>query len=378
MAKTPDSANMLGDWQNMSRQYWDAWADATRKAFDAGSPQTTMNEGPWHEGLEQWSRMFNARKAGNTQSEVVERLLGGARSYFSLLESLTDKSIGGKTDPHAWAETVRKSFNFPGADAALFDNPMARAMRELSGQGARSFEQMMQGLEPMMAEARALLQMPAFGYLREHQEYYQQMAAAWFDHQRETNRYNTLIARASRRGFEVFEDKLAERSDAGPQIDSVRRLYDLWVDAAEDAYAEVALSDEFREVYGALVNAQMRVRKHAQQAVERVCSNLGIPTRTEIDSMGKYLHDVRREARNHAELLPDLVAEVAALRDEVARLKQAGGSGTAKRATRAKAPRKATRKAPRKARKSSAAAAKKTAPRKAPRKGRKSTSKEKA
>ncbi|MGH8235088.1 MAG: class III poly(R)-hydroxyalkanoic acid synthase subunit PhaE [Rhodanobacteraceae bacterium] len=345
MAKTPDSADTLGDWQNMSRQYWDAWADATRKAFDAGSSQASMTEGPWHEGLEQWSRMFNARKAGDTQSEVVERLLGGARSYFSLLESLADKGAAGKTDPHAWTDMVRESFNFPGADAALFDNPMARAMRELAGHGAKGFEQMMQGFEPMMAEARALLEMPAFGYLREHQEYYQQMATACLDYQRETNRYNILIARASRRAFEVFEDKLTERSDAGPQIDTVRRLYDLWVEAAEDAYAEVALSDEFREVYGALVNAQMRVRKHAQQAVERVSSNLGIPTRSEIDSMGKYLHDVRREARNHAEQLPALAAEVAALRDEVARLKRAGAPGLAKKRT-------PTRNAPRKARKS--------------------------
>lgn len=370
MAKTPDSADTLGDWQNMSRQYWDAWADATRQAFDVAPSQTAASEGPWHEGLEQWSRMFNARKAGNTQSEVVERLLGGARSYFSLLESLANKGPGGKADPHAWADTVRESFNFPGADAALFDNPMARAMRELSGHGARGFEQMMKAFEPMMTQTRALLEMPAFGYLREHQEYYQQMATAWLDYQRETNRYNTLIARASRRAFEVFEDKLAERMDSGPQVDTVRRLYDLWVEAAEDAYAEVALSDEFREVYGALVNAQMRVRKHTQQAVERVSSNLGIPTRTEIDSMGKYLHEVRREARNHAEQLPALVAEVAALRDEVTRLKQAGGSGTAKRATRTKAPRKA--------RKSSAAAAKKTTNSKAPRKRRKSTGKEKS
>lgn len=342
MAKTPDSADTSGDWQTMSRQYWDAWADATRKAFDAGSPQASANEGPWHEGLEQWSRMFNARKAGDTQSEMVERLLGGARSYFSLLESLAEKGPGGKADPHAWADTVRESFNFPGADAALLDNPMARAMRELSGHGAKSFEQMMQGFEPAMAEARAMLELPAFGYLREHQEYYQQMAAAWLDYQRETNRYNTLIARASRRAFEVFEDKLAERSDSGPQVDSVRRLYDLWVEAAEDAYAEVALSDEFREVYGALVNAQMRVRKHAQQAVERVSSNLGVPTRTEIDSMGRYLHDVRRDTRNLAEQLPDLVAEVAALRDEVARLKRVGAStSAARRAT----PRKTARKA---------------------------------
>lgn len=324
MAKGPDATTTPNDWQALSRQYWDAWSDATRKAFgaQAGSeqPSDTM---PWHEGLEQWSRFFTANQSGTRQSEVVERLLAGARSYFALLQKLAEQGANGKADPQAWTAAVRESFNFPGTDAALLDNPLARAMRELTGHGAKGFEQMMASMQPAMVEMRALLDMPAFGYAREHQEHYQRMAKAWLDYQHETNRYNALIARASRRAFEVFEDKLAERGEPGRQIDSVRGLYDLWVDAAEDAYAEVALSDEFREVYGALVNAQMRVRKHMQQEVEKVSNDLGVPTRTEIDSIGKRVHDLHRDAKNRAERDGALREEIAALRAEVEKLKGA-------------------------------------------------------
>ena len=324
MAKGPDSARSArahDDLQSLSHQYWNAWIEATRKAFGVKAEGAEPGKTPWHEGLEQWSRMFDAHNAQGGQNEVVERLLAGARSYFSLLQTLAEKSADGKADPQAWSDAVRESFNFPGADAALIDNPLARALRELAGQGAKGFEQMMEGLQPAMRETRALLDLPAVGYTREHQEHYQRMAKAWLDYQHETNRYNALIARASRRAFEVFEDKLAERGEPGRQVDSVRGLYDLWVDAAEDAYAEVALSDEFREVYGALVNAQMRVRQNVQREVERVATDLGMPTRTEIDSMGRRLHALHRDAKNQAEILPDLVAEVAALRAEVERLK---------------------------------------------------------
>ena len=337
MAKGQDQTRPQNDWQAMSKQYWNAWNDATRKAFGV-SPEAAADKTPWHEGLEQWSRMFDAGKAQGAQNEVVERLLAGARSYFSLLQTLAEKGADGSADPQAWSDKVRESFNFPGADAALFDNPLARALRELAGQGAKGFEQMMEAVQPAMREMHALLDLPAFGYAREHQEHYQRMGKAWLDYQHETNRYNALIARASRRAFEVFEDKLAERGEPGRQIDSARGLYDLWVDAAEDAYAEIALSDEFREVYGALVNAQMRVRQNAQKEVERVATDLGMPTRTEIDSMGKRLHALHRDAKNHAEVLPGLVAEVAALRAEVERLK-ADGKPTAPKA--ASAPKKA-------------------------------------
>ena len=323
MAKGPDTTRAQDDWQKLSNQYWNAWSDATRKAFGATTDATRSDKAPWHEGLEQWSRMFDAGSAQNAQNETVERLLAGARSYFSMLQKLAEQGAPGKTDPQAWTDAVRESFNFPGADAALFDNPLARALRELAGQGAKGFEQMMESLQPAMREAHALLDLPAFGYAREHQEHYQRMAKAWLDYQHETNRYNALIARASRRAFEVFEDKLAERSEPGRQIDSVRGLYDVWVDAAEDAYAEIALSGEFREVYGALVNAQMRVRRNLQREVERVATDLGMPTRTEIDSMGKRLHELHRDAKNRAETLPDLAAEVAALRAEIEALKGA-------------------------------------------------------
>ena len=344
MARGQDRTRSTEDWQTLSQQYWDAWNDATRKAFGAPAGAVDSGKAPWHEGLEQWSRMFDAGGARNAQAETVERLLAGARSYFSLLQTLAQKGADAESDPQAWAGKLREAFNFPGADAALLDNPLARALRELAGKGASGFEEMMAALQPALRETRALLDLPAFGYAREHQEHYQRMSRAWLDYQHETNRYNALIARASKRAFEVFEDKLAERAEPGRQIDSARALYDLWVDAAEEAYAEVALSDEFREVYGALVNAQMRVRQNVQREVERVAVDLGMPTRTEIDSMGQRLHALHRDARNRNEADAGLRAELAALRAEIASLKSAG----TKPASRAAHPAKAA--APRKSR----------------------------
>src|SRR5690348_7919613 len=335
MAKSPDTSRAFNDWQAMSQRYWNAWNEATRKAFEGGAPASSAAGAPWQQGLEQWSRLFAQQPS---QNEVAERMLAGAKSYFALLQSLAAKSMGeaGKLDAQAWSDTLREAFNFPGADAALFDNPLARALREIAGQGAKGFEQMMENVAPFTQELHAMLGIPAFGYLREHQEHYQKLAQGMLDYQQQTNRYNMLIARASHRGFELFEDKLAERGEPGRQVESVRALYDLWVDAAEEAYAEVALSPEFREVYGALVNAQMRVRQHVQQEVERVAIDLGMPTRTEIDSIGKRLHETRRELKRQAEAAPDLAAEVAALRAEVEKLKKATGEkkAPAKRATK--------------------------------------------
>src|SRR5690606_9996916 len=74
------------------------------------------------------------------------------------------------------------------------------------------------------------------------------------------------------------------REEPGRQIETPRALFDLWIDAAEEAYAEIALSPEFRRAYADLVDAQMRVRAGLQGQVEQVCATLGMPTRTEVDA----------------------------------------------------------------------------------------------
>jgi len=325
----PPKNEWMDQWQSLSRQYWNAWQDLTREA-SAGGARDPANV-PWHEGFEQWSRMFGGAGGGG-QSETIERVLASAKSFTAFAQQMIAAASGAGGATPNWTDALRGNFNMPGVAGSMFANPLAQALREISGQGAKSFEQMMEGLKPYldpMREAKSWLGVPAFGFLREHQEHYQKMMSGLIDYQEQTNRYNTLIMKASVRGFELFESKLAAREEPGRQIDSLRALYDLWVDAAEEAYAEIALSPEFREIYGALVNAQMRVRSQVQQEVERMAGDFGMPTRSELDSIGQRLHELRREVRRGGTSdSGDLASEVAELRREVAELKAALAKST--------------------------------------------------
>ncbi|HET7065451.1 MAG TPA: class III poly(R)-hydroxyalkanoic acid synthase subunit PhaE [Rudaea sp.] len=397
------------DWQALQNQYWTAWGDLTRQS--GATPDAST---PWHEGLEQWSRMFGS--AGK-QSEAAERLMSSAKSYLSLMQSMLafaagkdagainmpswlDAMRGGMGMPGFDASTFGKAPSFdpsmftkmpgfdpsgfgkmpgfdpsmlnsmPGFDASLLDNPMAKALREISGQGVKGFQQLAEGAAPMLQqmqqEGLSWLKAPAFGYMREHQEHYQKMALAFVEFQQATKAYNALIMKSSQRSFEILENKLAERSEPGRQIDSVRALYDLWVDSAEEAYAEIALSDEFRKVYGDVVDSQMRVRSQLQQEVERIGVDLGMPTRSELNSVHKRLHDLRRELRESQEAQRDGASdgrdeEIAAMRAEIDDLRRLlENNGTAapsrKQATVAASPRRTATKPNR------TAAAKRVAP----------------
>lgn len=320
MSDGKSTQDWMKDWQSLQKQYWNAWSDATR----AVKPEMPDPTTPWHEGFEQWARLFGD---SGKQNETLDRLMASAKGYSALMQSMVSAAAGkpdGEGAAKAWTDAMRQGFSIPGAEAFLQNNPFAQMLQGLRGPGVQGFDQLSQTFAPFLAQARdeskAWLNAPAFGYLREHQEHYQKMAAAFVEYQEAVGKYNGLMLKASQRGFEIFQDKLAAREEPGRQIETPRALYDLWVDAAEEAYQEIALSDEFRKVYGDVVNAQMRVRSQVQQEVERIGVDLGMPTRTELNSVHKRMHDLRRELRGSRGA--DANGEIAALRAEVQKLRE--------------------------------------------------------
>ena len=365
-----DSKNIndwMRDWDALQRQYFNAWSDLAQKAPFAVPPQAgaagfmganpfvppspSMAAGfagfppfggfpgaipsaaasaPWQEGLDQWMRLF---AGADKQNDVVERLIESAKSYVAMTQSgfgaAPPMGEGAANPAQAWFDAMRSGLgaaNLTGFDPAT--NPFAKAVRDVAGKGAQGFAELPAAfapyLEQMRKEGMSWLQVPAFGLAREHQEHYQRTAVALFEYEHALREYNRLMLKASQRGFELFERRLADRSEPGRTIESLKALYDLWVDAAEDAYAEIALSEEFSKAYGELANAQMRLRKQIQTEVERVSREFGMPTRSEVDSLSKRVHDLGRELRNggSARNGDEIETELAALRSEIGALKK--------------------------------------------------------
>lgn len=291
-------AAWLPDWQSMQKQFFSAWTDAAR-----GGAAPSM---PVHEGFDVWLKLFNSRDSGN---EVLDRVVGSAKQFADFMQGVIGQLATTKPEfstPAGVREALEKAFGGMGVQK----NPVIDALRAVSSEGAKGFEDLfrefMKVAKPLENDARSLMSLPAFGYNRESQERQQALMQAMVDYNDQMNRYNTLMYKASRLGLDRFESKLAERSEPGREITSLRGLYDVFVDAAEEGYAEVALSDEFREAYGALVNSQMRVRQMVQGEVERSTAVLGIPGRTELDSVHKRNHEMRRRIAELEERLARL------------------------------------------------------------------------
>jgi class III poly(R)-hydroxyalkanoic acid synthase PhaE subunit len=319
------------DFETLTRQYWTAWGDAMRAAGAAAQPAPAAIPG-WNDALAWWSQL--ARGAGampGTASgidDALDRFNSQARDWYGQIQQLAARFAGRNAAPADIAAAWRQMIGAQGY-TDLF--------KSMSGPGQHGLDQWMEQMAPLLQSlqqgGRGWLGMPAFGFAREHQERWQALAQAQLEYQEKNGAYNALMAEIMQLALRRFEDRLATRSQPGQQLTSTRALFDLWIDAAEDAYAEVALSPRFRQVYGEYVNAQMRVRAGLQGEVERMCDQLGVPSRTEVDAAHRKIVQLERELRR--------------LRDQVQRQQReptgSVGEGEAKaapgKATRAKAAR---------------------------------------
>ena len=298
MATSPQA-----DFEALARQYWNAWGETMRGAASPEALQAGTQA--WHDGIDWWTRLVHGNRG--EANAAVERFNTMAHDWYGKMQQVAAQFAGQDAGAAEIARAWKQALGAAG------ENPFPEMFRAMRGQGQQGLDQWIEDASPFLEafkrEGLSWLGMPAFGFAREHQERWQALAAAQLEYQDRTAAYNALMLKAAQRAYEVFEDKLAARAkQPDAKLKSARALFDLWIDAAEEAYAEIALSPEFREVYGALVDAQMRVRAGVQQQVEQAAAQLGMPTRTEVDAAHRKIAELERQVRR----LRDVVAAASA------------------------------------------------------------------
>ena len=282
------------DFESLARQYWTAWGNAMRGDAMRSGPAVSDSGVPnWQEAIDWWSKLAHGGRG--EANAAVERFNAQARNWYGQMQQVAAQFAGQNARPADIAAEWKRALG------AIGENPFPEMFKAMRGQGAQGLEQWIEDTSPYLEawrrESTSILGMPAFGIGREQQERVQKLMQAQIDYQQHESAYNALMMKAAQRAYGVFENKLAEREEPGRQLTSARALFDLWIDAAEEAYAEIALSPEFREVYGARVNAQMRLRGGVQREIEQMSAMLGMPTRTEVDAAHRKIAELERALR---------------------------------------------------------------------------------
>ena len=207
-------------------------------------------------------------------ARAAERFAAAVRAHFS-----------GADHPSA-AAAEERSRSFSEALRDLFaDFPLRFAPDLGAGVGSQ-------------AAQRGTWDAPALGATREHQLRSQRMSEALASIDDAQRRLQRLWSDALRDAAAAFTVRLMQPPPLDMSAESVQKLYDRWIDCAEDAYGRIAHGEPFCSALADFINASSRCRREAQTSVEYVAKLLDLPTRSEINSLLQRLKAVETQLRD--------------------------------------------------------------------------------
>ena len=174
----------------------------------------------------------------------IELLLKQARTYLAFgeqLQPLSDRlheTLGQDGD---WGEALRQHFDqLKAALAQAADDPGSHA--DLARLWTVSLDTWQQTAASLGVPATLA---PLAGA----------NPAAWQAYQKVQGQYLDLLRQAARDALDLMELRLGERATAGATVESLRELYNLWVECNEETYGRMLRSPEYGALNGCLLNA---------------------------------------------------------------------------------------------------------------------------
>lgn len=310
-----DSDSTADQWLEAQRRYWDAWMDMTRRGLEAAAPAQGSVENPWASAMEQWWKAV-APSTPKPANDLLEHMVNVGKGYFSMVEGLCKGGPAGDLPDiiENWTRMMAEAFS-KGATTlnpfaqlaakggrqgmAFWDLPFDTWSRTLSGSMPFPGD-FMKAFETgkatdLRSQLEGFLSAPAIGYARESQEQHQQLGRLLLDYEKAMGEYQAGFANLGARSLEAFRSRMQAATEDGKTINSVREVFNIWVDACEEAYAEYAMSEDYARRYGRMVNALMAVKKQGALLVDEWLEAMNVPTASEIATLQRRMHDTRAD-----------------------------------------------------------------------------------
>ena len=306
-----DQTAQNNDWFKAQQQYWDTWFQGQRQFFEQpgnANPAAGLS-GQWESFFREWQKLTTGGvpKADNYSQFFTQ----AGKSFVDMMEqfSQTGASQAPEESLKAWTANMQKFFgsilqsntqpfdagaqfksfteNFTAAGPAfwgdMFKNPLAGQDKQ---QNAAGF---------MFDPFGFYASVPGVGYAREKQDHMNLLYRLWVDYEGQMRKYNIEMTRVGLQALQRFQEYVANPPQGDAPLDSLKSIYLKYVDISEEVYAEFAMSEEYTQMYGQVVNALGAFKKQMHQITDDLLEQANLPNRQEVDSLHKRVHELRRE-----------------------------------------------------------------------------------
>ena len=299
------------DWFEIQKKYLDALM-----AFTPSNPfATTSKPSPesfWVNAMDQWWQ--SVKPATPKESETLfEKIIEQCRNYYLVSEQFSNLIEGMsnlKQKDKDIIAFINKKFEeiepIISASQNIFnwsnfvdacEQPLEIMKKMMAGMPF-NMSDAFAGIKP---EARKImdqyLSMPGVGYSREFQEKVQEATRLWAIYQDNYQEYQIAISKLNHDALELMRKKILHMTKKGEEINSMRQIYDLWVESSEKVYADYVLTREYSELNGRLVNSLMAFKKQSHEITEELLSAMNMPTSKAMNTLERRQYELRKQVR---------------------------------------------------------------------------------
>jgi class III poly(R)-hydroxyalkanoic acid synthase PhaE subunit len=336
---SPDPNDWAALWSDAQQKYWKSWTDLSQNL--AQPKEATVN--PWAQNFETWAKLMTNAVPAESR-DWASKLADLNRGYLQMGETfwkMLSANQNAASSSENWWNAVNDSLKkmqaafttdlSEGKDpwagfATFWGMPMDNWRRVYSacsampGDMAKALRGFGAPGESPESALQRLFATPSLGYTREWQEDTQRWQQRWLEHSQAAREYGSVLAGITAKAAESLCKKLLDLAGEGKTPETLRAFYDLWVDCGEQAYAETAVTPEFTKAQARLVNTLMALKRQEQDMVDEALSALNMPTRKELDTSHRRIHQLQRQVWRLQEQLEG--AGILELREEVAALRR--------------------------------------------------------
>jgi class III poly(R)-hydroxyalkanoic acid synthase PhaE subunit len=142
----------------------------------------------------------------------------------------------------------------------------------------------------------------ALGVTRERQEAWQKFARLLAQYQEVQTKLARQWVKIGAEATKRFAARISATGAGAPgdSMESLKGLYDLWIECAEEVYGSIAHSPEYGQLIAELANSSNAVRAEQQRELESWARQFDLPTRAEINSLHQQVKELRARMRAQA------------------------------------------------------------------------------
>ncbi|HEX4649295.1 MAG TPA: poly(R)-hydroxyalkanoic acid synthase subunit PhaE, partial [Steroidobacteraceae bacterium] len=97
----------------------------------------------------------------------------------------------------------------------------------------------------------------------------------------------------ARNAAQRFIARVGSATGGAPTLDNALKLYELWINCAEESYAATVRKEEFCLLQAQLANTSAALLVEQRRHAETLARAFGLPSRTEVDTLHAQLKELR-------------------------------------------------------------------------------------